>query len=213
MKNAAASIASTSRWSGRINYSNLFYFILWAKILFYYLNFKWICKNEIFISSNGAWLSLFLSLEGLCNKPNSTSQIWPGCGAWKKHPNVPGLTQNNNKKTTFNHSVMSNEFKHIALSHCWCWTVVDVLPRAGDSKSWWQKRSFFHPILPTRVFLLPAPSYLAVSTFSIEFCIFPICVLNREARTKPSTMWWIFVGTFSHSGQMLPAEVCALPNE
>lgn len=212
MKNAAASIASTSRWSGRINYSNLFYFILWAKILFYYLNFKWICKNEIFISSNGAWLSLFLSLESLCNKPNSTSQIWPGCGAWKKHPNVPGLTQNNNKKTTFNHSVMSNEFKHIALSHCWCWTVVDVLPELEIPKADGKKGAFFTRFFQLG-FFLPAPSYLAVSTFSIEFCIFPICVLNREARTKPSTMWWIFVGTFSHSGQMLPAEVCALPNE
>ena len=40
--------------NGGINYSNLFYFILWAKILFYYLNFKWICKNEIFISSASA---------------------------------------------------------------------------------------------------------------------------------------------------------------
>lgn len=55
--------------NGRINYSNLFYSILWAKILFYYLNFKWICKNEIFISSNDAALHRFSI------KPNPSNQI------------------------------------------------------------------------------------------------------------------------------------------
>lgn len=139
--------------NGGINYSNLFYFILWAKILFYYLNFKWICKNEIFISSASAARRLAI------NQFQSNNRI------------EPDATNLRNNKKKFNHFVMSNISKHISPVHV-----------HGLMYSW-------------ALFFVRAENdfFPTVRTFSIAFCIFPICVHELSGF---SCEWWALCGNF-----------------